>query len=254
MKKLFTTLSISAFVCLVWAQAAQPMPAQPQSTAPANAPYVSQPVPFAQQFANPLGRQAVQPAQAERSKPDPEKFAKLFPPIEGVTDKIGEPVWRNILYAAATLLILAAVVLAFVLRRRKVPEIPPYEKAVARIGMAQERAANTDAKTFAADVSQAVRDYIEAVHNIPAPERTTEEFLKILAFSDAFDDESRDRLRDILTLSDMAKFAKHSFKDAEKNALARSALEFVDGDNARLNAPEKKAASEPDKAESEEVK
>lgn len=244
MKKLFSILSISAFAFVSWAQTQQPAP---QAIAPANAP-------FARQFANPLGQQVVQPSQAERTKPDPEKFAKLFPPIEGATDKIGAPVWRNALYAAAALLVLSAVVLAFVLRRRKAPEIPPYEKAVARIGMAEARAANTDAKTFAADVSQAVRDYIEAVHNIPAPERTTEEFLKILAFSDTFDDESRDRLRKILTLSDMAKFARQSFKDEEKTALAKSAFAFVDGDNARLNAPEMKPAPEPDKAKTEEVK
>ena len=248
MKKLFLTLSISAAACLLFSQTPQGVP---QTLAPANAPYVSQPAGLPQ-FAAPFGGQAAQPAaQAEQPKLDPEKFAKLFPPIEGATDKIGASLWRNYLYAGAALLILAAVALAFVLRRRKVPEIPPYEKAVARIKLAEERAADTDAKTFAADVSQAVRDYIEAVHDIPAPERTTEEFLKILAFSDSFDDESRDRLREILTLSDMAKFARQSFRDGEKSALAKSAFAFVDGDNARLNAPEKGGVANAEKTETE---
>lgn len=209
-------------------------PAQP-------APNFAQP----QSFANPLGTPN---AQAEQPKPDPEKFAALFPEIEGATDKIGRGFAEKYgawIAAAA----LAAILAAFALRRKKTPAVPPAERATARIELARNISQKLGAKAYASEVSQAVRDYIEEAHDIPAPERTTEEFLKIVSESDEFDDDGRESLKKILTLADMAKFAQHVFANAPE--LAETALAFVDSDDAKAaerrkqkDADSKKSAPE----------
>lgn len=207
-----------------------------------------------QSFANPLGTQT---AQAEQPKPDPEKFAALFPEIDDATDKIGRSFAEKYSAWIAAAVALAAILAAFALRRRKTPAIPPAERATARIELARDISQKLGAKAYASEVSQAVRDYIEEAHDIPAPERTTEEFLKIVSDSDAFDDDGRESLKKILTLADMAKFAQHVFANAPE--LAETALAFVDSDDAKTaerrrqkDADSKKSA--PEKSDPHEEK
>ena len=207
-----------------------------------------------QSFANPLGTPN---AQAEPPKPDPEKFAALFPEIDGATDKIGQSFAEKYAAWIAAAVALIAILAAFAFRRKKTPAIPPAERATARIELARDISQKLGAKAYASEVSQAVRDYIEEAHNIPAPERTTEEFLKIVADSDAFDDDGRQSLKKILTLADMAKFAQHVFANAPE--LAEAALAFVDSDDAKTaerlrkkDADSKKSA--PKKTDSTEAK
>jgi hypothetical protein len=232
MKKIISTILLCA------AATCQQSFAQPQQTGipqyqnfPQNVPQLQMP-----QFANPQAAlpqgQNMQPQTPP--PPDPEKFAALFPEINGATDKIGLTFWEKSRYWFLSAAILAAIIAGFCFRRRKVPEIPPIERAISRINLAKDDAENLDAKVFARNVSQAVRDYIEDVHNLPAPERTTQEFLRIAALAPNFDETEHGQLEKILTLADMAKFAKHSFKKDEKVELAQTALEFVDYDNKKI--------------------
>lgn len=233
MKKILHITCAALAATAAYAQAPQngasaplqiPAPAAQMFGTPAqSAPNFAQP----QSFANPLGTPN---AQAEQPKPDPEKFAALFPEIEGATDKIGRGFAEKYgawIAAAA----LAAILAAFALRRKKTPAVPPAERATARIELARDISQKLGAKAYASEVSQAVRDYIEEAHDIPAPERTTEEFLKIVSESDEFDDGGRESLKKILTLADMAKFARHVFANAPE--LAETALAFVDSDDAK---------------------
>ena len=239
MKKILHITCAALAAAAAYAQAPQngasaplqiPAPAAQMFGTPAqSAPNFAQP----QSFANPLGTPN---AQAEQPKPDPEKFAALFPEIEGATDKIGRGFAEK--YGAW-----------IALRRKKTPAIPPAERATARIELARDISQKLGAKAYASEVSQAVRDYIEEAHDIPAPERTTEEFLKIVSESDEFDDDGRESLKKILTLADMAKFAQHVFANAPE--LAETALAFVDSDDAKTaerrkqkDADSKKSAPE----------
>ena len=251
MKKILHITCAALAATAAYAQAPQngasaplqiPAPAAQMFGTPAqSAPNFAQP----QSFANPLGTPN---AQAEQPKPDPEKFAALFPEIEGATDKIGRGFAEKYgawIAAAA----LAAILAAFALRRKKTPAVPPAERATARIELARDISQKLGAKAYASEVSQAVRDYIEEAHDIPAPERTTEEFLKIVSESDEFDDGGRESLKKILTLADMAKFARHVFANAPE--LAETALAFVDSDDAKTaerrkqkDADSKKSAPE----------
>ena len=158
MKKIISTILLCA------AATCQQSFAQPQQTGipqyqnfPQNVPQLQMP-----QFANPQAAlpqgQNMQPQTPP--PPDPEKFAALFPEINGATDKIGLTFWEKSRYWFLSAAILAAIIAGFCFRRRKVPEIPPIERAISRINLAKDDAENLDAKVFARNVSQAVRDYI----------------------------------------------------------------------------------------------
>ncbi len=231
-KNIFIMIVAPLAAAAVYAQTAQTVPAQPTQSAPA---------PFMQ------NTQALTPVQAAQAAPgaqqtrqaDPEKFAALFPEIKGLTPKIEPAFWENAWHWFALAAVLVVVFAALLLRKKKPRNIPPAEHAIARISRARDESDTLEAKPYAREVSQAVRDYIEDVHDIPAPERTTQEFLKIAALAPAFDETEHELLRKLLTLSDMAKFAKHSFKDGEKTELARIALEFVNYDDKRIEGLKK---------------
>ncbi len=187
---------------------------------------------------NALPTPSAQSEQQPAPPPDPEKFAALFPKIEGSTDKIGIPFWKKHWLAIVGAMVAIIIILAFVLKPKRAPKISPKERAMSRIQRTRARSADMAEKLFALEISQAVRDYIEDRHNLPAPERTTQEFLKIAALT--FDESSSKILEAILNLSDMAKFARHSFKDNEREELAKLAEQFIEEDDAKLSQNEKK--------------
>ena len=119
------------------------------------------------------------------------------------------------------------------------------KKAMAKLDKAETVYVESGAKAYAQEVSQAVRDYIEAVHNLPAPERTTEEFLQIAAASPQLDEKERGILESILKLADIAKFAQHSFRGEEKSELLTDAREFLAHDNDKLAQKQKSEKTEP---------
>ncbi len=172
-----------------------------------------------------------------QQQPDPEKFAALFPKIEGATDKIGVPFWKEYWLAILVSVITVVVIVAFIFRPKRTPKISPKERALTRVKLTRARSVEMSEKTYALEISQAVRDYIEDKHSLPAPERTTQEFLKIAA--ESFDDTSNKILDAILNLSDMAKFARQSFKDDEREELAKLAEQFIEEDDAKFVSNEK---------------
>ena len=185
-----------------------------------------------------------QPAQqaAPAAKPDNSaKFARLFPKTEGVSDKIGPGFFSRNWRWLCAITGAAAVAAYLLLRPKRVPPPTPYETASTRIAKATGNP-ELSAKEYAQELGDSVRCYIEAAHDLPAPERTTQEFLKIAALAPSFDETEHEILREILTLSDMAKFALHSFSDVEKTLLAQRCKEFVDYDNKK--SLEKSAAEE----------
>ena len=64
-------------------------------------------------------------------------------------------------------------------------------------------------KTFYERISHILRHYIEHRFNLRAPERTTEEFLLEMKYTDVLSGEDKDRLAEFLHHCDLVKFAKH---------------------------------------------
>lgn len=149
-------------------------------------------------------------------------------PIEGkISANFFERHWAWIL----GLSLAAAAALYAIFRPRLRPPPTPYETAVSRLSRLESSGEKLDAKEYAAEISQCVRDYIDGAHKIPAPSRTTEEFLRMAARSLAFDKTQRGQLERILKLADMAKFAMHSFRADERSAIYSEALGFVQNDH-----------------------
>ena len=243
MKKVITFLLIFTLANIGISQSQNALPLQ-QNTTPQIAP-IQQQMPMPQQMVAPISPQNMQGQQATPPPPDPEKFAKFFPKINGDTGKIGLPFWKEHWHCVLIFSVLAIALIAFLLRKKRIAPIPPMERALQRIAIARSNAERLSAKLYALEISQAVRDYIEEKHNLPAPERTTQEFLKMSADAEIFDDDARELLRKILTFSDMAKFAQHSFQNQERDSLALLSIEFIESDSIK----ESKKNSPPEKDE-----
>lgn len=195
-----------------------------------------------------MGTPASQPAARQ---PETVSYENIFPEISPDKGKIGigffEKYWGWI--AALCAAVLAGLYLIF--RPRKPVPKTPYELAVAAIDAAEQNSADLDEKEYASQISFAVRAYIEGQHSIPAPVKTTQEFLKIAAKSIVFDKQQRALISQILNMSDMAKFARDKFTSAERAELSSCARKFLESDKIRCDIKsglEKSATAEPEEA------
>lgn len=154
----------------------------------------------------------------------------LFGQIRPATGKMGPSFLESNLYWLIGGIVAVAAIVLLLLRKRHIKPKTPYEVAKLRFENAPKIYGDLGPKAYAEEVSQIVRDYIDAVYQIPAPERTTEEFLAIAGQSEHFDGEAKADLEKILTLADIAKFARHAFSETEKDQILQSAEKFVEAD------------------------
>jgi len=157
----------------------------------------------------------------------------LFPEISEPFGKLRPPFWETYWPYIAVFCAIMAIAALFIFRRKKSPPLSAYELAMLTLSNAKNMDASESDKKYAMRVSDAVRQYIEALYNIPAPERTTQEFLQIASADGAFAPEEQETLKRILDLADMSKFAAHSFLAAEREEILRLAEAFIEADNNR---------------------
>lgn len=232
MKKLATifTFAISAFaVAQQQPQAAVSQPAEPPqaSTTPqaVHALPAAQP---AQPTPEQLEQMKKQQIEAKKAALQKEFFGEIHPD----TPKLGEPFWSVYKYHILAAAVCAALVLWLLLRKRKTVPPTPYEMAKADFEKIDDTLFEKfGAKEYARRTSQVVRDYIDRIYAIPAPERTTEEFLALAAESGHFDDSAKGELQSILELADKAKFAMHAFDKSERAQILSLSEKFVEDDN-----------------------
>ncbi len=149
--------------------------------------------------------------------------------------------WRDYLYyiiAGIILLhlILIGIYLYLRIKRKKglpglfksEPEIPPHTVAIEALKKLDEGKhwQNGQYKFYHATISDILRTYIEKRWSVPAMEQTTDEILGSLLIQ--FIDESlKQKLSNILRISDLAKFAKLQPLAHENEQSMREALEFI---------------------------
>ena len=153
------------------------------------------------------------------------------------------PWWPYLLLALAVLLFLG--VLFYVLRRRNQappalpppppePEISPYDVARERLRALEAGAHLDDAeavKPFFVELSDILRSYLEHRIGVPALERTTSELLRELEGRTVrykLPGPAPARLREILQLADLAKFAKLTPPPAEGLAALDETRKTID--------------------------
>ncbi|HNW59087.1 MAG TPA: BatD family protein [bacterium] len=176
--------------------------------------------------------------------------------------------WKSILLKvlAALVLAAAAVALWWYLRRRRqgkgilperqTPPRPAHEIALEALHalVASDWLAAGKHKAWHSELADILRRYIEGRYGIDALEMTSRELLGALDRY-GLEESWRLRLQELLTLCDMAKFAKYIPEPAETEGLTASAFAFVEGTKLTWTEPEPQpqpeAAAEPPSTQGE---
>lgn len=112
----------------------------------------------------------------------------------------------------------------------EVPKIPPHVIAIEKLDKLKNEKLWQEGKLklYHSSLSEIVREYIENRFKLQAMEQTTDEIVH--GFRNiAIDEESRAKLRQVLFLSDMVKFAKEQPLPNENEMSMNNAYEFVNG-------------------------
>ncbi|MFI3291079.1 MAG: hypothetical protein R3Y46_04265 [Opitutales bacterium] len=151
-----------------------------------------------------------------------------FPEIQDSFGQIGksflELYWAYMLgLSAVVILLLVAIYYIF---KPKPKVLSAYEKAIVAI-----RQLNTDEvadEEYTTRLSDIVRVFLEEHYNLPAPERTTPEFIALANKSIIIEKDIKEKLQKLLELSDMVKFAKQAISPEQKSLISKTALELIE--------------------------
>lgn len=139
--------------------------------------------------------------------------------------------WRVPLIVGAGLALLAGGYALWRWRRGQAKVeagLAPHERALARLAAAREMMQPDQARVFSIEVSQTVREFIEARYAVDAPHRTTDEFLRELATSrESVLAAHRKPLAEFLAACDLAKFGGFKLSHAEMERLWATARHFI---------------------------
>lgn len=145
------------------------------------------------------------------------------------------------IYTIGGVLILVTILIIVLVRLSKrkpvempvvddTPKIPPHVIAFERLEKIKAEAIwkENRIKEYYSAIADTIRLYIEQRFKINALELTSDEILHIFK-SQVVDQESKNKLFQILTLSDFVKFAKQIPVEAEHTLTLNNAFEFVSG-------------------------
>ncbi len=136
-------------------------------------------------------------------------------------EKSNAAVWKNILWILLGLLILAALLYWFVIRKKPLTEkekealLPPYDRAMLELKRLENSKylIQDEYKKYYSELTDIVRSYIEEDVNVSALESTTDQLIdKLEMLRDAgdlkLDNDTIQQFKRILQTADLVKFAK----------------------------------------------
>ncbi len=153
--------------------------------------------------------------------------------------------WRDYLPLLLSLLVLGLIAGLFYYFRKKkadaiappVPEIilPAHEIALTALDQlkSEQLLEQGDIKTYQTRLTYTIREYLENRYEIPALESTTEEIQRNLKKVD-FDNSWKDKLRNILQVADLVKFAKAKPPADFHDQVWQEAKDFVVATKAKI--------------------
>ena len=112
-------------------------------------------------------------------------------------------------------------------RNKKIIILSPYEEALQQLSSINPSKEGIDAKTFSTSVSSTVRQFLEDQFHLPAPERTTEEFLDQMKNHSLIQGKISQQLGNFLKSCDLAKFAGQNFSLEQRKSLLKEAEAFI---------------------------
>jgi len=109
------------------------------------------------------------------------------------------------------------------------PKIPSHVKAFERIELLKKNELHKkeNLKPFYSELSDIIRTYIEERFQIPARESVTNEIIDKFNTTEFAEKGIKNKLRELLSLSDTVKFAKNKPADHENEIMIEYALSFV---------------------------
>lgn len=136
---------------------------------------------------------------------------------------------------ALGVILISALIYYFIRKRKsqssnvleKTIQLSPYETALKELDGARKLMIPGEDKALAIVLSMAIRNYLEEEYHLPAPEKTTEEFLNDMRRTPHFQGYTLKLLENFLKMCDLAKFAKKKLSTVEQEAVYKSAYEFV---------------------------
>lgn len=162
---------------------------------------------------------------------------------------------RNWPYVATGVAVLVAIIvlLVYVLNRKKtgapiIPQKPPKPAHISALEQlktldAQQLWQQGEIKKYYSELTEILREYLEKRYNIYALELTTDEILSNLKHTELpIDAESK--LKSLLQLSDLVKFAKAKPEASNNDRSMRTALEFIQVTK-QIETPEQPTANQP---------
>jgi len=157
------------------------------------------------------------------------------------------PLLKKIIYISMSALLLA-VILFFGIRyyRKNKPEeeepevyIIPHEHALKRLAELQQKALwkENKHKENQSELTDIIREYIEYAYKVPALEMISDDIIEAMR-QKGLANEQQAQLRQMFSLADLTKFAKHIPLDAEHEHAVESAFAFVKATSAVVSEPE----------------
>jgi hypothetical protein len=137
----------------------------------------------------------------------------------------------------AIALVTAIVLIILRLTRKKVvvvepekPKVPPHITALETLGQIKASAVWKEGreKEYYSSISDCIRLYIEGRFGVSALELTTDEIVRAFR-SQVVDPLSKEKLQQLLVLSDLVKFAKQIPIEQEHGLTLQNAFDFVNG-------------------------
>jgi hypothetical protein len=153
---------------------------------------------------------------------------------------------KLVIIGAAILLVLIILLIWLIRYLRKpkpvvvpvAPKIPPHITALEKITRLREQKLWQEGKLkqYHSELTDILREYIEARFRIPAQEQTTDEIL--YGFRNiAIDNESKSMLTEVLVLADLVKFAKENPLPGQNERSMENAQRFIEGTMRENEAP-----------------
>ena len=148
-------------------------------------------------------------------------------------------------YVAVGILATIAALLYFLLRKNKPEEpkalpVPPHQWAMHQLHLLEEKRLwqSDHIKEYYVELSEIIRDYLERRFNLPALEQTTEEIKALVKLTSMNEDQQKELLS-LLTLADLAKFAKQKPLPSENELALKKSRDFI-----RMTTPSVKKEAE----------
>lgn len=141
-------------------------------------------------------------------------------------------------FAGLGVLAILSIGIFLILRNRKkelklpvkisAPAIPPFVTALKRLNELNESKLwqQGEVKKHHSEISEILREYLEFQFSFPALEQTTAEVMQAIRLTE-INEEQQKKLRRMLMLSDLVKYAKEKPGDAENKEMVALAIEFV---------------------------